>query len=210
MNIVLLGAPGSGKGTQAYKIKEYLKIPHISTGDIFRQNIKENTELGKLAKVFIDKGELVPDEIVVKIIKNRIKEKDCINGYLLDGFPRTFNQAEELDKVTKIDNAIYLDIDLNLLFKRLTGRRVCCECRESYHIDNIADKSVCIKCSGVLIIREDDAEETVKSRLKVYESSTKPLIEYYRQKNILLNICASKTIDGVFNDIKKHLARRKR
>ncbi|MCL1901128.1 MAG: adenylate kinase [Firmicutes bacterium] len=205
MNIVLLGAPGSGKGTQAQKIKEFLKIPHISTGDTFRQNIKENTELGKAAKAFVDKGELVPDEIVVKIVQNRIKEKDCDNGYLLDGFPRTFNQAEELFKVTKIDNVINLDIDSNLLLKRLTGRRTCRECQESYHIDSIKNRDNCVKCNGILIIREDDKEETVKSRLKVYESSTKPLIEYYTQKRILLNICANRTIDEVFNDIKKCL-----
>lgn len=203
MNIVLLGAPGSGKGTQAHKIKEYLKIPHISTGDTFRQNIKENTELGKSAKAFVDKGELVPDEIVVKIVQSRIKENDCSNGYLLDGFPRTLNQAEELNKVTKIDKVINLDIDLNLLTKRLTGRRVCRECQESYHIDILNNRGDCIKCNGVLIIRDDDREETVKSRLKTYESSTKPLIEYYKQKKILLNVCANQTIDEVFDDIKK-------
>ena len=204
MNIVLLGAPGSGKGTQAHRIKEYLKIPHISTGDIFRQLIKEQTELSEQIKFFIDKGELVSDEIVIKIVKNRIKEKDCSSGYLLDGFPRTLYQAEEFDKIAKIDKVINLDIDLNLLLKRLTGRRVCFECGENYHIDSISEKIDCTKCNGILRIRKDDEEDTVKLRLKVYESSTKPLIEYYKQKNVLLNICANQTIDEVFNDIKKY------
>lgn len=202
MNIILLGAPGAGKGTQAIKIKEYLKVPHISTGDIFRKNIKEQTKLGILAKSFMDKGQLVPDNVVIEIVADRLKESDCINGYLLDGFPRTLAQAEELSKIATINKVINLDIDLKLLTKRLTGRRVCGGCGETFHIDSLKNKNACLKCNGVLVIRNDDTVETVTSRLDVYEKQTKPLIDFYKKQKILIDINGNQSIDKVFEDIK--------
>ncbi len=204
MNIILLGAPGAGKGTQAVRISEKYKIPHISTGDIFRKNIKEGTPVGLKAKAYIDKGQLVPDEVVVEIVENRLKEKDCKNGYLLDGFPRTLAQAEALSKITDIDAVINLDIDLKLLADRLTGRRICRDCGESYHISSFSG-SECTKCGGEIYQRDDDNIETVNSRLTVYENQTKPLIEYYSSKNVLKNIDGGQDIDKVFEDIVKTL-----
>ncbi len=200
MNIILLGAPGAGKGTQAVRIAEKYKIPHISTGDIFRKNIKEGTLVGLKAKSYIDKGQLVPDEVVVEIVENRLKEADCKAGYLLDGFPRTLAQAEALSKITKIDAVINLDIDLKKLADRLTGRRICRDCGESYHISTYSDKA-CKKCGGEIYQRDDDNIATVNSRLQVYENQTKPLIEYYSSKNLLKNIDGGQDIDKVFEDI---------
>ena len=205
MNIILLGAPGAGKGTQAIKLKEYLNIPHISTGDIFRKNLKEQTKLGLLAKEYMDKGQLVPDSVVIEIIADRLKENDCANGYLLDGFPRTLAQSEELSKIAKIDKVINLEIDLKLLIKRLTGRRVCGGCGETYHIDNLSGKTICVKCDGSLIIREDDKLETVTSRLEVYAKQTEPLKDYYSNQKLLINIDANQSIENVFSDIKSAL-----
>ena len=204
MNLILLGAPGAGKGTQATRISEKYKLPHISTGDIFRKNIKEGTPVGLKAKAYIDKGELVPDEVTVEIVESRIKEPDCKNGYLLDGFPRNVKQAEALDKITKIDAVINIDVDLKLLSARLTGRRVCGKCGESYHITTMkGDK--CGKCGGELIHRADDSIETVNNRLSVYEKQTAPLIEYYGQKGLLKTVNGSKPINEVFESIGKVL-----
>ena len=204
MNLILLGAPGAGKGTQAALISEKYKLPHISTGDIFRKNIKEGTPIGKKAKAYTEKGELVPDEITVEIVRLRITEPDCRKGWLLDGFPRTIAQAEALDKITKIDGVINIDTDLKLLSARLTGRRVCGACGESHHITTMkGDK--CVKCGGRLIHRADDSAETVNNRLSVYEKQTAPLIKYYGKKGLLKSVDGSKAINEVFGSIQKLL-----
>ncbi len=205
MNIILLGAPGAGKGTQAVRLAERYKLPHISTGDIFRYNIKNQTPIGIEAKSYIDKGQLVPDDVTVRIVKSRLEEDDVKNGYLLDGFPRTVAQAEALDEFSKVDAVINIDVDTNKLLRRITGRRVCAKCGESYHIDFIGDKKTCDKCDGELIQRADDNEETVKSRLDVYEKQTAPLIGYYDKKGVLLTIDGDGDIDKVFKSITERL-----
>ena len=198
MNIILLGAPGAGKGTQASRISEKYKLPHISTGDIFRDNIKRGTEIGLLAKSYTDNGKLVPDEVTCKIVEGRLQEENCKNGYLLDGFPRNLFQAQELDKFSKVDAVINIDIDLSLLMDRLCGRRVCKSCGESYHVNFLNGKTTCDKCGGELYQRKDDNEETVGNRLKVYSEQTAPLIQYYKDKNVLIDIDGVGTIDEVF------------
>lgn len=205
MNIILLGPPGAGKGTQAVRIAEKYSIPHISTGDIFRKNIKEQTPIGVVAKSYIDKGQLVPDEVVIEIVRQRLLEEDCKNGYLLDGFPRTVPQAEALSGFTTVDTVLNLDIDLGLLMKRLTGRRVCSSCGESYHVSFLGDAKTCKKCNGELIQRADDNEETVNNRLTAYTKQTTPLISYYKEKGILKNVAAAGKIDEVFDEIVKTL-----
>jgi adenylate kinase len=188
MNIILLGAPGAGKGTQATRISDKYGMPHISTGDIFRANIKGETEIGLLAKSYIDKGQLVPDEVTCKIVENRLAEEDCKKkGYLLDGFPRTIAQAEALDKFASIDAVVNIEIDFSLLMNRLCGRRVCKECGESYHVSTLNGATKCSRCGGELYQRKDDNPETVKSRLSVYTEQTAPLIDYYTKKGIILN-----------------------
>ena len=187
MNIVLLGAPGSGKGTQASMISERYGIVHISTGDIFRANIKNGTEIGLLAKSYIDAGKLVPDEVTCEIVRQRLAEEDCKNGYLLDGFPRNTFQAEQLDTFSKVDLCININIDHALLMNRLCGRRVCKECGESYHVDTLGGSTVCAKCGGELYQRRDDNPETVSSRLAVYNEQTAPLIDYYTKKGVIFN-----------------------
>ena len=187
MNIILLGAPGAGKGTQATKISERYHLPHISTGDIFRANIKNQTEIGMLAKSYIDKGELVPDEVTCAIVKDRLTWEDCKNGCLLDAFPRNTFQAEELDKFAKIDAVVNINIDFSLLMDRLCGRRVCKECGESFHVSTLNGATTCSRCGGELYQRKDDNPETVKSRLDVYNAQTAPLIDYYTKKGIILN-----------------------
>lgn len=204
MNLILLGAPGAGKGTQAVRIAEKYNIPHISTGDILRKNIKEQTPVGIKAKAYIDKGQLVPDEVVVEIVALRIREDDAKNGFLLDGFPRTIAQAEALDKITDIDTVINIDVDLNALSERLTGRRVCSKCGESYHISNKKDGD-CDKCGGALMHRDDDKPETVNNRLKVYTASTKPLINYYDKQKKLINVNGMQKIEDVFAEISEAL-----
>ena len=193
MNVILLGAPGAGKGTQAVRIAAAMNIPHISTGDIFRKNIKEKTPVGLKAKSYIDRGQLVPDEVVVEIVQQRIDEDDCKNGFLLDGFPRTIAQAEALDRLTNIDNVINLEVDLDKLVDRITGRRVCEKCGESYHVSTKKD-DICEKCGGKLIQRADDTEETVKSRLNVYKNETAPLINFYKNQGVLKNVDVMKSI----------------
>ena len=200
MNVILLGAPGAGKGTQATRLAEKYSIPHISTGDIFRENIKRQTPIGVVAKSYIDKGQLVPDEVTVEIVKQRLSKDDCKNGYLLDGFPRNIFQAEELDKFSTVEKVVDIDVDLTKLLKRITGRRVC-PCGESYHVDFLNGKTTCDKCGAELYQRADDNEETVKSRLSVYENQTAPLIDYYKKAGKLLVIDGDKAIDEVFQEI---------
>ena len=208
----MLGAPGAGKGTQAKMIAEQYGIPHVSTGDIFRMNIKNGTELGKEAKTYMDKGELVPDELTVRILLDRVAQEDCKNGYVLDGFPRTIPQAEVLDaELTKlgdaIDYAINVDVPDENIVRRMSGRRACVSCGATYHIVHIPPKKegICDKCGAELILRDDDKEETVKNRLSVYHAQTQPLIDFYTKKGVL------KTVDGtvdsadVFAAIKKIL-----
>ena len=201
-----MGAPGAGKGTQAARISEKYKLPHISTGDIFRKNIKEGTPIGLKAKAYTEKGELVPDEITVEIVRLRITEADCKNGYLLDGFPRNLAQAGALDKITRIDAVVNIEIDLKLLSARLTGRRVCGACGESHHITTMTGDK-CVKCGGGLIHRADDSEETVNNRLSVYQKQTAPLIEYYSKKGLLKTVDGAQKIEKVFKDIERTLAK---
>ena len=204
MNIILLGAPGAGKGTQASKISDGYNLPHISTGDIFRENIKNQTPIGLLAKTYIDDGKLVPDEETCKIVEERISREDCKNGYMLDGFPRTIVQAEALDKMEKIDIVINLDVDFSLLLDRLCGRRVCKDCGESYHISRLNGETKCSRCGGELYQRKDDNPETVQSRLGVYHAQTAPLIEYYTKKGIIFNV-ESTTPEEVYEKISAKL-----
>lgn len=212
LRTILLGPPGAGKGTQAVKIVEKYNIPHISTGDIFRENIKNQTELGKRAKAYMDRGELVPDELVVEIATDRLTKDDCKNGFLLDGFPRTIFQAEKLDEFLtqrgeKIDKVINIDVEKDALVKRITGRRVCKSCGASYHVVNIPPKKdgICDLCSGELIQRADDTEETVLNRIDVYNKQTKPLVDYYDKAGVIINIDGNKDLDDVFADIIKGL-----
>ncbi|WP_237049050.1 adenylate kinase [Mogibacterium pumilum] len=210
LRTVLLGPPGAGKGTQAAKVIEKYNVPHISTGDIFRANIKEGTELGKKAKGYMDEGKLVPDELVVDLVTDRLQKDDCKEGFLLDGFPRTIFQAEQLDKFLS-DNGQKLDIVLNfkvrkdVLVERIAGRRVCKSCGASYHVMNVPPKKegICDTCGGELIQRKDDNRETVENRINVYENETAPLIGYYEQQNVLANFDGEKTHDEVFADVVK-------
>lgn len=204
MNIILLGAPGAGKGSQAAKISEYYKIPHISTGDIFRKNIKEQTALGKLAKTFIDAGNLVPDDVVIDLVKDRLSNDDCKNGYILDGFPRTIPQAIALDKVADIDVVLNIDVPFDVIEDRLTGRRVCI-CGATYHVSQLNGSDTCEKCGQKLFIRDDDKIETVKARLKVYEEQTAPLVEYYQGLGLVKTIKGRDTVDETFEEVKKVL-----
>ncbi len=202
MNIILLGAPGAGKGTQATRISDKFGMPHISTGDIFRANIKNQTEIGVLAKSYIDKGQLVPDEVTCKIVENRLQEEDCKNGYLLDGFPRNVFQAEALEKFTKIDAVVNINIDFSLLMARLCGRRVCRNCGESYHVSTLGGKTTCERCDGELYQRADDNPETVQKRLDVYGAQTAPLIDYYTKKGLILNFTGTdEPPEVLFNEI---------
>lgn len=197
MKIIMLGAPGAGKGTQAKMIADKYGVPHISTGDIFRANIKNGTELGKEAKKYMDQGLLVPDELTVRILLDRVAQDDCKNGYVLDGFPRTIPQAEVLDsELTKlgdhIDYAINVDVPDENIVKRMSGRRACLTCGATYHIEHVPPKKegICDVCGSELVLRDDDKPETVKNRLNVYHEQTQPLIDFYTKKGVL------KTVDG--------------
>ena len=208
LRTILLGPPGAGKGTQAAKIVEKYGIPHISTGDIFRENIKKGTELGKKAQEYMNSGELVPDDLVIEIATTRLLEDDCKNGFLLDGFPRTVYQAEKLDEFlqshdSKIDNVIDIAVGKDELIERLTGRRVCKSCGASFHVVNIPPKQegICDYCGGELIQRADDNLETVTNRIDVYEDQTMPLIDYYEKAGTLTHIDGSTGLDNVFADI---------
>lgn len=208
MKIVFMGPPGAGKGTQAEKIIENYQIPHISTGDMFRKAIKDQTELGMEAKRYMDQGALVPDHVTIGIVKDRLSESDCKSGFLLDGFPRTVDQAKALDEIltsldSKIDYVINIDVDLDILKERLTGRRICRSCGATYHMifNPPAVAGTCDKCGGELYQRKDDNEETVGNRLDVYVSLTKPLLDYYSLAGNLVNINGQQSIDLVFAEI---------
>ena len=212
LRTILLGPPGAAKGTQAAKIIEKYNIPHISTGDIFRENIKKGTELGKKAQEYMNRGELVPDDLVIEIATTRLLEDDCKDGFLLDGFPRTVYQAEKLDEFlaahgSKIDKVIDIEVGKEELMERLTGRRVCKSCGASYHIVNIPPKKegVCDVCGGELIQRADDNAETVANRIEVYEAQTMPLVEYYEKAGNIAHIDGATGLDNVFADIVKAL-----
>lgn len=205
MRIILLGAPGSGKGTQATCIVKRYSLPHISTGDIFRENIKNQTELGLKVKAIMDSGNLCPDDLTIELVKDRLSKPDCEKGYLLDGFPRNLVQAEALDKFAKPDKVLDIDVDLQKIERRITGRRSCPKCNNSFHIDFIGDTKVCPVCGGELTIRKDDTPETVKERLKVYKLQTEPLVGYYKKQNKLIEIDGDKSIEDVFAEITKVL-----
>jgi len=216
VNLVLMGLPGAGKGTQAEKIVEKYHIPHISTGDMFRQAIKEGTELGLKAKSFMDKGELVPDEVTIGIVRERLSKDDCNNGFLLDGFPRTVAQAEALESILseigkKIDYVINIEVDTSILMERLTGRRICKSCGSTYHLVFNPPKveGVCDRCGGELYQRHDDTAETVQNRLEVNMKQSKPLIDYYSDKGYLRNINGVQDIQKVFKDIEELLGGKK-
>ena len=205
MKLVLLGAPGAGKGTQATKIAEKYGVVHISTGDIFRANIKGGTEIGKLAKSYIDAGKLVPDEVTCDIVKDRLTWEDAKSGYMLDGFPRNLFQAEQLDTFAKVDLCLNIDVDEALLMDRICGRRVC-SCGESYHISTLNGATTCAKCGGELYQRADDNPETVKTRLDTYNTQTAPLIDFYKKQGKLQSVTSGEgSPDEVFEQIKKIL-----
>jgi len=208
MRIILLGPPGAGKGTQAETLVKKLSIPHISTGDMFRKAIKEQTNLGKEAKSFMDKGELVPDEVTVGIVRDRIEEEDCAKGFLLDGFPRTVSQADSLEKMLKdlgikLDSVINIEVPAEELIGRLTGRRICKSCGATYHMLFNPPKveGVCDKCGGELYQRDDDTEKTAENRLQVYEKQTAPLLEYYNKTGLLVNINGNQSMEDVLKEI---------
>ena len=212
MKIIMLGAPGAGKGTQAKKIADLCNIPHISTGDIFRANIKQGTELGKKAKTYMDAGDLVPDELVCDLVVDRIQQDDCTKGFILDGFPRTIPQAEALTNALnaieqKMEYALNIDVPDENIIHRMAGRRACVGCGATYHVEFNPTKKegICDVCGEELILRDDDKPETVKNRLNVYHEQTKPLIEYYNKANITHTIDGTQTMDEVFNDIRKIL-----
>ena len=205
MKIIFFGAPGAGKGTQAKMIAEKYSVPHISTGDIFRANIKNGTELGMEAKKYMDQGLLVPDELTVKILLDRVAQEDCQNGYVLDGFPRTIPQAEVLDKALneindKIDYAINVDVPDENIIRRMSGRRACLTCGATYHIEHIPPKAegICDVCGKELVLRDDDKPETVKNRLDVYHKQTQPLIDFYQTKGILKEVDGTVDMKDVF------------
>ncbi|MGN0312669.1 MAG: adenylate kinase [Lachnospiraceae bacterium] len=208
MKLIMLGAPGAGKGSQAKVLSDKYGIPHISTGDIFRANIKEGTELGKKAKEYMDQGLLVPDELVCDLVVDRIKQDDCKKGFILDGFPRTIPQAKSLDAALEqineaMDYAVDLEVDDEVIVERMGGRRACLECGATYHVVNMppAKEGVCDRCGAKLVLRDDDQPETVKKRLSVYHEQTAPLIQYYKEKGILVQFDGTLKPDEVFRQI---------
>ena len=208
MKIIMLGAPGAGKGTQAKQIADKYSIPHISTGDIFRANIKNGTELGKKAKQYMDQGALVPDELTCDLVMDRIQQDDCKNGFVLDGFPRTIPQAEALDAALgkineKMDYAIDVDVPDENIVNRMSGRRACLNCGATYHLISIPPKveGICDRCGSDIVLREDDKPETVQKRLKVYHEQTQPLIDYYKNQGILKSVDGTQPMDEVFKAI---------
>ena len=210
MKIIMLGAPGAGKGTQAKQIAAKYSIPHISTGDIFRANIKNGTELGKKAKTYMDQGALVPDELTCDLVMDRIQQDDCKNGFVLDGFPRTIPQAKALDDALtkigeKMDYAIDVDVPDENIVNRMGGRRACLNCGATYHIVNIPTKNpgICDRCGEPVVLRDDDKPETVKKRLDVYHAQTKPLIDYYGDQGILKTVDGTLPMETVFDEIVK-------
>ena len=212
MRLIMLGAPGAGKGTQAARVAERFRIPHISTGDIFRANIKNGTELGKKAKSYMDAGELVPDELVCDLVADRIAQPDCGEGFILDGFPRTIPQAEALDEAvrkagTQIAFAVDIEVPDEHIISRLGGRRACVSCGATYHVVYNPPKKedVCDRCGGKLVLRDDDRPETVKNRLDVYHAQTQPLIDYYKDKKVLVTVDGTQSMDDVFSAILEKL-----
>lgn len=210
MNLILLGPPGAGKGTQATRIVEKYKVPHISTGDIFRENIKNNTPLGQKAQEYMNKGELVPDQLVVDIALDRLGKDDCKNGFLLDGFPRTVFQADALDKFLKdkgkgIDLVINIEVEDKMLIERLDARRVCPTCAATYNVIGMPPKKegICDKCNDILIQRKDDKKETVGNRIEVYHEQTSPLIDYYKEKGLIKDFDGMIGADALFDEIVK-------
>ena len=208
MKIIMLGAPGAGKGTQAKMIADKYSVPHISTGDIFRANIKNGTELGMEAKKYMDQGLLVPDELTVKILLDRVAQDDCQNGYVLDGFPRTIPQAEVLDgELTKLGEKIDYAIDVNVpdenIINRMSGRRACLACGATYHITHVPPKQegICDRCGKELVLRDDDKPETVKNRLEIYHEQTQPLIDFYTEKGVLKTVDGTVPMNEVFDAI---------
>ena len=208
MKIIMLGAPGAGKGTQAKQIADKYSIPHISTGDIFRANIKNGTELGKKAKQYMDQGALVPDELTCDLVMDRIQQDDCKNGFVLDGFPRTIPQAEASDAALgkineKMDYAIDVDVPDENIVNRMSGRRACLNCGATYHLISIPPKveGICDRCGSEIVLREDDKPETVQKRLKVYHEQTQPLIDYYKNQGILKSVDGTQPMDEVFKAI---------
>ena len=212
MKIIMLGAPGAGKGTQAKMIAAKYGIPHVSTGDIFRANIKNGTELGKKAKTYMDAGQLVPDSLTVDLLIDRISQDDCANGYVLDGFPRTIPQAQCLEEALSargesVDYAINVEVPDSNIVNRMGGRRACVTCGATYHIVHIPPKKegICDKCGSGLILRDDDKPETVQNRLKVYHEQTQPLIDFYSKKGVLKEVDGTQEMNAVFEDIVKIL-----
>ncbi len=205
MNIIFLGPPGAGKGTQAQLLTRELGIPQISTGDMLRKAMREGTKTGLEAKRYVESGGLVPDDVVIAIVKERLAEDDCKGGYMLDGFPRTVYQADELSKFAQIDAAVDLELADEVIIERLSGRRVCPNCNATYHTSQLGGSTVCKNCGAGLIQRKDDMEETIRNRLKVYKEQTAPLIEYYRNKGILREINCVGTVDEIFALVKRAL-----
>ena len=206
--LILLGPPGSGKGTQSAKITEKYQIPSVATGDIFRENISNNTELGKKAKSYMDAGELVPDQLVVELVEDRLTHDDCKEGFLLDGFPRTAVQAEALDEILKkqgvsLDKVIYISVPAELLIKRIAGRRICEVCGKVHNVDQFSNsyEIKCTSCGGTLYQRNDDNEETALNRIEVYDEQTKPLVQFYRDRNQLAKVHGDKDADQLFSEI---------
>ena len=214
MKLLIMGRPGAGKGTQAANIKEYYNIPHISTGDMFRAAMKNGTKLGLLAKSYMEKGALVPDEVTIGIVEERLQEDDCKNGFLLDGFPRTIAQAEAFDAFLtsnniKLDAALNVDVDASILIRRMVGRRVCKTCGATYHVEFNPSKKegICDNCGSPLIQRPDDTEQTAVSRLQTYDAQTAPLLDFYAKKNLLKTVNGDQPLDKVFEDIKAVLGK---
>lgn len=205
MNIIFLGPPGAGKGTQAQRICAALNIPQISTGDILRRAIKEQTPTGLKAKSYIDAGKLVPDEVIIDIVKDRLTQADCQKGYILDGFPRTVPQAEALTQIADIDSVIELAVDDQHLINRLSGRRVCLKCGATYHVSLLDGKTDCAACGEALIQRDDDKAETVLNRLTVYHQQTAPLVSFYEEKGLLHRIDGAQDMDVIFHAIMETL-----
>ncbi len=205
MKLILLGAPGSGKGTQASLIAEKYNLPHISTGDIFRANIKNQTSLGIKVKAIMDAGNLCPDDLTIELVKDRLSNDDCKNGYMLDGFPRNLVQAKALDEFNAPDKVIDIEVDLEKIEHRLIGRRSCSKCNGSFHIDFIGNTEICPDCGATLIIRKDDNVDTVKERLSVYQKQTQPLIEYYKNCSKLFAVNGDQSIEQVFIEVQKVL-----
>ncbi len=207
MKLVLFGPPGAGKGTQAVRLAEHFGVPHISTGDILRRHVADKSDLGKTAERYIRAGKLVPDDLVIEMVRKRLAQRDAKRGFVLDGFPRTREQASALDKMTKLDAALLLFLDPEDLIKRSTGRRVCEDCETVYHLLMNAPKKpgFCDRCGGKLIVREDDQLETVRTRVEVYEEQTKPLVSHYKEKGLLVQVYGSGLIDEVFDRIRENL-----